>query len=106
MKEQKISSTAEKEKRYDTELNQIRDIVSAKEWRVLELNQEKGTGSWLTTTPKQSAGYTLNKKEFRDSICLRYGWSIPNTPTYCECSKLNDINHTLSCSKGGFDNVP
>ena len=102
VKERKSVSTAEKEKRYEAELNEIKDIVSAKEWRVLELNQEKGTGIWLTATPKQSAGYTLNQQEFRDSICLRYGWSIPNTPTYCECSKLNDIDHTLSCSKGGF----
>ena len=70
--------------------------------RNLELNQEKGTGLWLTATPKQSAGYTLNKQEFRDSICLRYGWSIPNTPAFCECSKENSINHALSCSKGGY----
>ena len=46
--------------------------------------------------------YVLNKQEFRDSICLRYGWRIPNTPAYCQCGKKNDIDHTLSCPNGGY----
>ena len=42
------------------------------------------------------------EQTFRDSICLRYDWKIPNTPSYCQCNTKNDINHALSCKKGGY----
>ena len=70
--------------------------------RVLKLAQESGAGAWLTALPIQKLGYTLNKQEFRDSICLRYGWNIPNTPSYCQCGTKNDIDHALSCQLGGY----
>ena len=53
-------------------------------------------------TSIQSVGYTLNKQEFRDSVCLRYGWNVPNTPSFCQCGKENDVDHALSCKKGGY----
>ena len=70
--------------------------------RALKLNREKGAGSWLTALPLRSYGYSLNKQEFRDAICLRYGWQIPNTPPYCGCGKKNNVDHTLMCMKGGY----
>ena len=70
--------------------------------RNMELNKEKGSGSWLTVLPLQDHGFCLNKQEFRDAICLRYGWKIPNTPPFCGCGKKNSINHTLICMKGGY----
>ena len=70
--------------------------------RNLDLALEKGSGAWLTALPVQAWGYTLNKQEFRDSVCLRYGWSIPNTPSFCQCGQKNSIDHTLSCKKGGY----
>ena len=102
VKEQINASKANKERRFNDELKEIMDTVDHKLRRILELNQEKGTGVWLTANPKESLGYTLNKQEFKDSICLRYGWSIPNTPAYCECGKHNDVDHVLSCSNGGY----
>ena len=70
--------------------------------RALELAAEKGAGAWLTSLPLQSMGYTLNKQEFRDAICLRYGWRIPNTPIYCACKAKNSVDHTLNCKLGGY----
>ena len=37
--------------------------------RHMELNREKGAGSWLTCLPLSSVGYCFNKREFRDSMC-------------------------------------
>ena len=48
--------------------------------------------------------YSLNKVEFRDSIFLRYGWEIPNTPRFCSCGKRNSLNHILNCKNGGYAN--
>ena len=70
----------------------------------LELGCEKGASCWLSALPLQSLGYVLNKREFRDSICLRYGWAIANVPRYCSCGKKNDIDHALSCKSGPYVN--
>ena len=92
----------EKEERLCRELEEISEMVDDNTRRVLELSQEKGSGAWLTSLPIQSLGYTLNKQEFRDSVCLRYGWNIPNTPSYCQCKAENDVNHALNCKLGGY----
>ena len=78
------------------------DIVTPEMKRILELAQEKGAGAWLTTTPIQSLGFALNKQQFRDSMCLRYGWRVPHTPNYCSCGGENSIDHALSCRRGGY----
>ena len=70
----------------------------------LELGCEKGASCWLSALPLQSLGYVLNKSDFRDSICLRYGWAIANVPRYCSCGKKNDIDHALSCKSGPYVN--
>ena len=70
--------------------------------RCLDFNKEKGAGSWLTALPLKDHGFCLNKQEFRDAVSLRYGWRIPNTPQYCGCGKLNSVDHTLTCAKGGY----
>ena len=63
---------------------------------------EKGASSWLSALPLKKLGYVLNKQDFRDAICLRYGWQIPRTPAYCGCGKKNDFDHILTCKKGGY----
>ena len=84
------------------DLKEVIDNVSDKMKRIIQLAQEKGVGSWLTARPTKSLGFVLSKQEFRDSICLRYGWRVPNTPSHCQCGKKNDLDHTLSCAKGGY----
>ncbi len=70
--------------------------------RNMMLNKEKGSGVWLTTMPLSKYNFCFNKQEFRDAICLRYGWQIPNTPPYCGCGQKNSVDHTLICKKGGY----
>ncbi len=59
--------------------------------RCLQLNKEKRAGCWLTALPLKDHSFCLNKQEFRDAICLRYGWRIPNTPHYCGCGAKNNV---------------
>ena len=77
-------------------------LPSIERKRCLQMSREKGSGSWLTVLPLQDFGYTLNKQEFRDALCLRYGWNIPNMPHFCGCGIKNSIDHTLICKKGGY----
>ena len=44
----------------------------------------------------------MNKREFRDSICLRYGWKIEDIPRNCACGKKNGVDHALICNLGGY----
>lgn len=84
------------------EFNNIINVVDSKLKRALQLSREKGAGSWLSVLPNKSLGFDLNMQEFRDAICLRYNWNIPNTPSYCYCGAKNDVNHLLICKKGGY----
>ena len=58
-------------------LNQHVDQISnelPKQFRhPVELAQEKGSSSWLTTLPLQQHGFCLHKSEFRGTLCLRCG---------------------------------
>ena len=93
---------AKKEEELKVRFEGLMQRVSAKEKRIVELAKEKGAGTWLNATPMKALGYVLNKQEFRDSVCLRYGWRIPDTPAFCQCGKKNSIDHTLSCPNGGY----
>ena len=92
----------EKGNRLTQEFESVKSLVNDDLKRCLDLAREKGAGSWLTALPIQSLGYVLNRQDFRDSICLRYGWKIPNTPLFCSCSKKNDVDHALTCMLGGY----
>ena len=46
--------------------------------------------------------FTLNKREFRDAINLRYGWEFNDMPTVCVCGNLFDADHAMVCMRGGF----
>ena len=92
----------EKEEMYIQHLEEIKTLVSDTLKRALELACEKGAGTWLSALPLQATGYALNKQCFRDGICLRYEWKIPNTPAYCGCGVKNSVTHTLSCKLGGY----
>ena len=102
VKETIEKAKAEKVKRFTTELQNLKSMVDDDLQRCLELANEKGSGSWLNALPMQAFGYVLNKQEFRDSLCLRYGWKIPNTPQYCSCGEKNSVNHALTCMVGGY----
>jgi len=46
---------------------------------------EKVPSSWLLALPIKAIGYALNKQEFTDTICMRYGWKVKGIPTHCAC---------------------
>ena len=40
--------------------------------RAMDLAQERGASSWLTSLPIEEFGFTLHKSAFRDAMALRY----------------------------------
>ena len=39
------------------------------------------------------------------SICLRYGWKLPNTPTKFSCGTAFSTDHAIICPKVGFPTI-
>ena len=64
-----------------------------------------GASSWLTCRPIARHGFALSKGEFRDGLCLRYGWTPSRLPTTCVCEKAFTTAHALSCPFGGFPSI-
>ena len=71
----------EKEDQCHTSLDQLRNNLSEKSKRLLEINIEKGVSNWLTAPLIRDFGFKLSEQLFWDAIRLRYGWSILNLST-------------------------
>ena len=67
-----------------------------------DITHEKEVSNWLKAYPISDQGYDLNKQQFWDRVRLHYGWRLTNiSSTWIFGSKM-DIQHTISCKKGGF----
>ena len=63
---------------------------------------EKGVSSWLTADPPNEKGMVLNKSDFRDAICLRYGFRLDGMPTTCVCGTAMTVDHGMTCPSAGY----
>ena len=52
---------------------------------VQDLAAEKGSSAWLTELPLQDLGFSLNKREFRAAVKLRYDWPAEDIPSTFSC---------------------
>ena len=102
IKKIKLKIKNEKENTYKHIKEHVKDNMSKKSKRLLQLSTEKGVSNWLTMLPIAEYGFELSKQQFWDSISLRYGWEISKLPTTCPCGSKFDIQHSINCKKGGF----
>ena len=73
--------------------------------RCQEVAKEKGASSWLEALPVRYQDFALSKSEFRDALCLRYGWTPERLPARCVCGTAFDVMHALSCPTGGLPTI-
>ena len=71
----------------------------------MEIAQEKGASSWLTSLPIEEFSFALHKGAFHDALALRYNWQPLHTLSTCGCGARFSVEHTLSCPKGGFPSI-
>ena len=102
IKKMKLEIKNEKENTYKNIMEHLKDNMSEKPKRLLQLSTEKGVSNWLTVLPIAEYGLELSKQQFWDSISLRYEWEISKLPTACPCGSKFDIQHSMNCKKGGF----
>ena len=104
---QKIKNHVKKMRRVlqEQQAQNILEHLNPQLQRSVELAQEKGSSAWLTVLPVAEHGFLLHKGEFRDAICLRYGWSLSNIPRSCNCGTPFSVNHAMICHMGGIPTI-
>ena len=70
--------------------------------KLLEISREKGSSIWLSTLPIKEEGFQIDKQSFWDLIKIRYGYQLIRLPNECACGSKFNLEHALSCKKGGF----
>ena len=83
----------------------VKQELSGSLRRAMDLAQERGASTWLTTQPAQEFGFTLHKSAFQDAPALRYNWQIPRVSPTCACGTKFSVEQALSCPRGGFPSV-
>ena len=63
---------------------------------------ENGASSWLSALPLKKHSFLLDKQSFWDALYIRYSLPLKRLPSRCVCGAAFNINHALSCPKGGF----
>ena len=91
--------------RQDEQAHIVYDQLAPDLKRCVDLSKEKGSSSWLSVLPLEEHGFYLHKGEFRDSMCLRYGWKPNNTPQTCNCGVQFKVDHAMICHMGGFPTI-
>ena len=71
----------------------------------MDLAEEKGASSWLTSLLIEEFGFALHKGAFHDALALRYDWQPSSCPSNCACGTKFTVDHALSCPKGGFPSI-
>lgn len=96
------SLKAEKAKADKIILNELRTRMNKEQLKANDIAHLKGASAWLTALPINDEGFVLNKREFFDAVALRYRWSLLRLPQFCACGKHFDMDHAMSCMKGGY----
>ena len=65
----------------------------------MDLAQEKGAMSWLTSLLLKELNLTLHKSAFQDAFALRYGRLPKDIPTHCSCGSNFSTEHALSVQR-------
>jgi hypothetical protein len=76
--------------------------MSKEQVRCNDVAQMKGASAWLTALPISEEQFVLSKREFFDSLALRYQWRLKRLPQSCVCGKAFSMEHAMTCGRGGF----
>ena len=63
---------------------------------LVDIAQEKGVSSWLTSYPLTQHRTVQSKADFRDAVCIHYEFPINNLPT-CVCGEPMTADHAFTC---------
>ena len=92
-----------KKKLNDAKLQEVTNNTSCKtKLRLIKASTENGASVWLTVMPIKRNCLFLEKPAFWDSMRIRYNIPLERLPTLCVCGDSFNLQHALSCPKGGL----
>ena len=101
----RVQLEVDREEKHKKEYDMLFKRASSTMQSCMTIAREKGASSWVTACPTYDHDTALNKGDFIDSVCIRYGWSLSNLPDKCVCGATFDVQHALDCMIGGYRNV-
>ena len=104
-KRTKASIRKAKREKQLADAHEVRQQLTQQQKRLMECATEKGASAWVTTLPIDDHGFFLHKGDFRDALCLRYGWPVSGLPQKCCCGSVFSIDHAMTCHKGGYPSI-
>lgn len=90
----------ENDKHLGERLEEVKSALPDNTKRAAGLATEKGASSWLTVIALKDMNFTLNKREFRDAVHLRYDCHIADTPSTSICGDTFTVGHAMVCRRG------
>ena len=88
---------------YEERLHLILDQFPEARQHTIKRAVGSGISHWLTTFPLERYHFDLAPIEFRDALALRYLWTPPGLPSWCDgCGENFSLQHGLDCPKGGL----
>ena len=97
-----LTTRRERDVRLDNKLEDLRNSLPEKTKRAVDLAAEKGASSWLTVIPVKEMDLSLNKREFKDAVHLRYDWQLSGEPNVCVCGEPFNVDDAMISKRRGF----
>ena len=98
----KLEETTKRNAKLQEKVTLINQTLSPTQLKAVNDIKDPGASNWLSAMPLEEYNFVLNKKEFRDAICLRYGKELKGLPSKCPCGQNFNLTHALNCKTGGF----
>ena len=86
----------ERKTKQEQSLTILRGKMNKSQIRGNDVAQMKGASAWLTSLPIK------DKREFFDSVAMRYRWDLKRLPNNCVCGQRFTMDHALQCGNGGY----
>ena len=104
-----LASAARTERRAQQKfvLTSIKPSQPDQQRLLVEVAGDGGVSTWLGTPPTvlTPSSILLNKNDFPDALCLRYGLALSSVPSSCVCGRDHGdmkTHHVFTCSSGGY----
>ena len=91
--------------RQEDQAKEIHNHLNPKLRHSIDLAREKGCSGWLSVLQLEDHDFYVQKGEFRDALCLKYGWSLRNTPHTCNCGTVFSVDHAMIWHMGGYPTI-
>ena len=72
-------------------IEQVENSLPTETLRIIEQIKQPGASNWLSVLSLGEHGFSLNEREFRDALSLRFN-----------CGQKFDITHAMNCKRGGI----